>query len=197
MSCTSSPGRYVLTCQLDAQEAAAYFLSSDPSIMQDVQRAMKLKARREARLKGSISSSTSGPRTGPAAFPASARYQPRIGVAPPIQSSYRGRSVSGPSTTGIELDFSPSTRQATEHLSLHPVPTIADDGLTLDWSGSNDNEKGDKRWSISVPKRKGKDRAPIPGAAILAQQDKVHTSTIQRHLLSAVRSTLTLCFIIR
>jgi hypothetical protein len=56
------------------------------------------------------------------------------------------------------LDFSPSVGID----RLHPVPTSTDDGATLDWGGTlSEEDKADKKWTISLPKRKPKDKPSL------------------------------------
>lgn len=53
------------------------------------------------------------------------------------------------------MDFSPSVGID----RLHPVPTSTDDGATLDWGGTlSEEDKTEKKWSLSLPKRKPKDK---------------------------------------
>jgi hypothetical protein len=55
--------------------------------------------------------------------------------------------------------------------SQHPVPSSLDNGLTLDWGSSTfEDEKGDKRWSLSVRR---KDKVP-PLELMQDQQEKNH-----------------------
>lgn len=52
------------------------------------------------------------------------------------------------------MDFSPSISAS----AGHPVPRSTDDGATLDWSGDKSaDDKLDRRWSLSMAKRKPKD----------------------------------------
>lgn len=156
-------------------------LNIDPSIMQDVQRALKMKTRREARLKGSISSASTRPDS---AGPSNPRLPPtRPASRPSPAAAFHHRSVSGPVSTAAELDFSPSTGQDKDQFALHPVPSLAEDGLTIDWSGTNGDDRGDKRWSLSGAKRKGKERAVVPAKAVLQQQDKEYASACFRLVL--------------
>jgi hypothetical protein len=67
------------------------------------------------------------------------------------------------------LDFSPSVGID----RLHPVPTSTDDGATLDWGGSfSEEDKSDRKWSLSLTKRKPKDK-PFPTLArdVLERQE--------------------------
>jgi len=43
----------------------------------------------------------------------------------------------------------------------HPMPRSLDNGATLDWSGKEGVEepKHDRKWSLSITKRKAKDKA--------------------------------------
>ncbi|KAF8078854.1 hypothetical protein FPV67DRAFT_82266 [Lyophyllum atratum] len=136
--------------------------NEDPRILQDVQRALKLKARREARL----SSKSTPPRS---ELPS--RLQPTnpsaLHPALPISSSTRKESISS------DLDFSPSTGAS----FLHPVPSSLDNGMTLDWSGFDD--KPDSRWKLNSSKRKGKEALP-PLAMVMEQQEAAYADKIAR-----------------
>ena len=145
--------------------------------MQDVQRALKLKARREARhqpgqpsshkgvvstafdvASGSSLSSNSLPQH--ISFPpANTNIQPPLGLSP--------RAVT-------EVDFSPSTGLAMS-VSLHPVPHSSIDGKLLDWTGAPpDDEKPEKRWTLSISKRKDKER--VPASSSIAEQESLYAS---------------------
>ena len=120
-----------------------------------MQRALKLKARREARLKAvqttlaakdaplasdqasnsSFSTYSSPVRTKLAELP----------QAPPALSTHNTES---------EIDFSPSVGG----VPLHPVPSSSNGGATLDWTGSASEDERDKRWSLSISKRKHRDK---------------------------------------
>ena len=139
---------------------------------------LRLKARREARnfqgqsppgndlpamydvASGSSLSDTSSPQRLP--------YPPA--VIPPIRVD-----------SGVEVDFSPSTTQAMS-VPLHPVPSLSLDGKLLDWTGTPpDDEKLEKRWSISISKRKEKERAPIPQSGNITVQETLYTSMHYSH----------------
>jgi hypothetical protein len=114
---------------------------SDPKILEDVQRALKLKLRRDARLRTNDSSVSTSSRSSPI------RY-----ALPPLNP--QASRIAKPSLES-ELDFSPSVGID----RLHPVPTSTDDGATLDWGGTLfEEEKTEKKWSLSLPKRKPKDK---------------------------------------
>lgn len=70
------------------------------------------------------------------------------------------------------MDFSPSVGGG--HASLHPVPSSSNGGATLDWTSSiSDDEKLDRRWSISI-KRKNKDKTPVPNRSTIEKQDSIY-----------------------
>ncbi|KAG6832558.1 hypothetical protein H0H92_000187 [Tricholoma furcatifolium] len=146
-----------------------------PKILQDVQRALKLKARREARL--------SNQSTPPRPELASSRPQRTVSLTvhpvSPISPNLRKESM--PS----DVDFSPSTGAAL----LHPVPTSLDNGLTLDWSGFDD--KHESRWKLTGGKRKGKEVMP-PTATAMEQQEIAYAG---EHLLTGFKALRMLsCF---
>lgn len=126
-------------------------LNEDPRILQDVQRALKLKARREARLGSNFSALNSEK--------VSSRLQRNI--------SLLGQSPTQLGSLSSELDFSPSTGGS----FLHPVPASLDNGATLDWSSSDD--KPESRWKLTGSKRKGKETL-LPLSMIIDKQETVH-----------------------
>lgn len=80
---------------------------------------------------------------------------------------------------GSEIDFSPSTGLATT--SLHPVPCSSDNGATLDWTGlASDEERSDKRWSLSIPKRKGKEKMPAISIANMEKLEAMHAGAFKQ-----------------
>lgn len=68
-------------------------------------------------------------------------------------------AVQGPQGSSIEseIDFSPSVGI----IPPHPVPSSSNEGATLDWTGSNSDDERDKRWSLSITKRRHKDKYPL------------------------------------
>lgn len=75
----------------------------------------------------------------------------RIPLPPPnVVQLAQGDSVES------EIDFSP----AVGVVPPHPVPSSSDGGATLDWTGSTSEDERDKRWSLSITKRKHRDRYP-------------------------------------
>lgn len=153
----------------------ARFINIDPRILQDVQKALKMKARREARLKQSKvvdpnftepkkSFVTGQPQTPPLTpFPSNSKLQ--LPSSPSISPSSRKLSISPTS----DVDFSPST--AIPEQPSHPIPSSLDNGITLDWTGAIADDT-DRRWSISIGKKK-KDKLP-PLGAMIDQQDQLY-----------------------
>lgn len=121
----------------------------DPAILADVQRALKMKARREARLRaaGPIRTDAS-----PHSFFSNPSSPNRAPVSP-------GENVTFPSIdrAGAGEDVV-STSEATVP---YPMPRSLDNGATLDWSGKEavEEPKLDRKWSLSINKRKTKDKA--------------------------------------
>ena len=137
-------------------ELSTYFSNSapltlmpDPAILADVQRALKMKARREARLRaaGPIRTDAS-----PHSFFSNPSSPSRAPVSPV-------ENVTFPSINRTDTgeDFV-STSDVTVP---HPMPRSLNGGATLDWSGKEAAEepKHDRKWSLSINKRKTKDKA--------------------------------------
>ncbi|KAG5654689.1 hypothetical protein H0H81_007445 [Sphagnurus paluster] len=145
----------------------------DPRILQDVQRALKLKARREAR--------SSNKSTSPRPEAISSRAQPKafMTTQPTQLSTSRKTSVSS------DIDFSPSTSTAL----LHPVPSSLNNGSTLDWSGFED-DKAESRWKLNTSKRKGKEVIPPPLITVVGQQDAAYADKIAQIKVAASTQTL-------
>ncbi|KAF9460106.1 hypothetical protein BDZ94DRAFT_1266679 [Collybia nuda] len=138
----------------------------DPRILQDVQRALKFKARREARLgqhqvtarnseEPSLSSSLNNDSSTHAHFLVTSSPSPRKA------------SVSS------EIDFGPSVGVS----YTHPVPASLDNGITLDWSGYAFYERSERKWHLSTVKRKGKEKLPQV-TTVIDQQAKAHTDKL-------------------
>jgi hypothetical protein len=140
--------------------------SPDPAILEDVQRIIRAKARHDARAR----SLQSSPQPNPVSY--------ATGLMSGLDGSARSSPISFPSSTGTkapstgDVDFSPSVGDT---FALHPVPVSSNDGATLDWSGYDAmEERHDRKWSISVAKRKGKHKPTTP-AAFVEQQDSLYT----------------------
>ena len=139
-----------------------------------MQRALKLKARREARLKKELV--VTPEKLSFHASPSSDQkgsnepiLQPSFSPSPslPLPSS---RKLS--SSTSSDIDFSPSTGIFDPPVQAHPIPSSLDNGTTLDWTGTV-SEDGDKRWGITIGRRKDKDRLP-PLRVVVDQQEQIH-----------------------
>jgi hypothetical protein len=103
-----------------------------------------MKLRREARLKA-VRANDSSVSTSSRSSPVGYSLPPLIPQVPRIAK---------PSLES-ELDFSPSVGID----RLHPVPTSTDDGATLDWTGTlSEEDKSDRKWSLSMTKRKPKEK---------------------------------------
>ncbi len=135
-----------------------------------MQRALKLKARREARLKleSNAIPQTAQPSSNSSWSNSSSRPFP---VSPTSLTFFPPKTTT--TSHSSEIDFSPSTNSNTR-VSLHPVPTSIDDGLTLDWSTPFlEEERSERKWTISVSKWKGKERvAPISSTALEGQENR-------------------------
>lgn len=135
-----------------------------------------MKARREARLKQknvvgpNFTESTGQPSTPPSN---PSPFSPKLPSSPSSLPSSRKLSSSGIS----DLDFSPST--ATPEFFVqpsHPIPSSLDNGKTLDWSGVLTDD-ADKRWSISIGKKKERDKLP-PLGAMIDQQHQLYNGEL-------------------
>ncbi|KAI0275041.1 hypothetical protein BC834DRAFT_27429 [Gloeopeniophorella convolvens] len=139
----------------------------DPKIMEDVQRALKLKLRREARLQAA--------RMNDSSISTSSRSSPVRYSLPPINPQVS--RIAKPSLES-ELDFSPSVGID----RLHPVPMSADDGATLDWGGTlSEDDKADRRWTLSITKRRFKDKpSPMLSKDALEKQEASFAEKVSR-----------------
>ncbi|KIM47778.1 hypothetical protein M413DRAFT_439448 [Hebeloma cylindrosporum] len=144
-----------------------------PRILQDVQRALKLKARREARLKKDLVV-TPEKRTSHHTSPSSDRkelgepiLQPHFSSSPSI-SLPSSRKLS--SSTSSDVDFSPSTGIFDHLIQAHPIPSSLDNGTTLDWTGTISDD------GIN---RKEKDRLP-PLRVLADEQEQIHKVKLSR-----------------
>ena len=136
----------------------------DPAVLEDVQRALRLKARRDARHRTlqpiphsfrdvtPTSDITSGSSLSPRVSPTRQIFP----ASPPLAS------IPLDAHEDPEIDFSPSVTT----VPLHPVPSSTGDGI-LDWTGTlSDDDKADKKWTLSI-KRRPKEKAPLPTKAVL------------------------------
>ncbi|KAH7886147.1 hypothetical protein F5I97DRAFT_1218846 [Phlebopus sp. FC_14] len=145
----------------------------DPKILQDVQRVLHFQSQR--RDGKSIQGAPPVDGVLPSTDMASNSYASTT-TAPKGQGQ---SSPKYPQTSNLpsEVDFSPSTRTA----PLHPVPLSSNGGATLDWTGSqSEDEKVDRRWSISRVARRGKDKVLPSSKAIVEKQETLFTDRISR-----------------
>ncbi|KAF9454083.1 hypothetical protein P691DRAFT_656679 [Macrolepiota fuliginosa MF-IS2] len=189
--------RSIPELDVGTNEAGAFSDEYDlyPRILQDVQRALRIKAKREAKMKAAqpssdhhyaLQSTSVSPSFNPPRSPRRQTYPHLVPLAPssPL-SPIRKTSTS----TSSEVDFSPSTRRPQIQHCLHPVPSSLDNGLTLDWGCSTfDEDKTDKKWTISV-RRKDKDKLP-PLELMQDQQEKNHRERLSQIRASASSQTL-------
>ncbi|KAI0375149.1 hypothetical protein BV20DRAFT_985495 [Pilatotrama ljubarskyi] len=148
----------------------------DPAILEDVQRALRLKARREARLRTLQSSPAHG----------ELRGTPDIASLSSVSAASSPVKAQGPNPTSFprqpvlpgdsEVDFSPSTGMA----PLHPVPSSSDGGATLDWSVPPTEEVRERRWSLSLTKRKGKETSLPASKGVVEKQESLYADKLQR-----------------
>ncbi|KAK0466458.1 uncharacterized protein EV420DRAFT_1511717 [Desarmillaria tabescens] len=147
-----------------------------PLILQDVQRAVKLKARRDARMKESPGREPPHPTKTPSGSSWSSSSTRPFPVSP---SSHRPHFAGA--TYASEIDFSPSTGSTRVSVELHPIPASADNGSTLDWSGSNQGEdRVERRWTLSMSKRKGKEKEPPISVNALEAQESQYAVKLSR-----------------
>jgi hypothetical protein len=139
-----------------------------------------MKARRESRLKQNnvVGSNFTEP-TGQLQTPPSNTFpfSPKLPSSPSSLPSSRKLSISAIS----DVDFSPSTAIPEFFVQpSHPIPSSLDNGITLDWTGSLADD-ADKRWSISIGRKKEKDKLP-PLGAMIDQQDQLYKGELKQYL---------------
>ncbi|KAI5121170.1 hypothetical protein M0805_007167 [Coniferiporia weirii] len=128
-------------------------VEDDPNILADLRKALQYKARVEQHLKEVKSGSEIPLLPTREAAPLNSSPSPFLPKSPTL-----GRSEPTTPLTADFVDFSPSAGKA----KMHPVPTSADEGATLDWSGSSlEEEKRERKWSMSISRRSSKDKYPI------------------------------------
>jgi hypothetical protein len=157
----------------------SYPRNLDPRIMLEVQRALKLKARREARLQSGQSSPPKDPASRSdiaSGSSMSTNSSPRR-ILFPIVSPDSGPLAVINDEAEAEVDFRPSIGVFSSTAPVHPIPTSLNNGATLDWSGVPSNDgKGERRWTLSITKRKDKDRPLIADGAIAERQLSLYAS---------------------
>lgn len=124
---------------------------SDTRILQDVERAIKLKAQREARVREKhISIPLYGRHPIPNLPSGDSSLHPALH---PRHSPSNGQLFLPPT-----IDFGPSIARDT--ILQHPVPSSVDNGRSLDWSHVATGDRADRRWSLTMSKRKNNDGTP-------------------------------------
>ncbi|KAL4241825.1 hypothetical protein ABKN59_000713 [Abortiporus biennis] len=155
----------------------------DPGILEDVQRALKLKARREARVKATQAVQKRRDITPLSDFTSASSMSPR---SSPVRTSHSQITPQSTLTAESEIDFSPSI----SIVPIHPVPLSSDGGITLDWSNPmSEDERVDRRWSISI-KRKSRDRHSIPVRNVVEKQEAVYADKLSHIKEKAKPNTL-------
>ncbi|KAJ7446445.1 hypothetical protein B0H11DRAFT_2336879 [Mycena galericulata] len=169
---TASFGNSQRDSMSSAMEDSGISLFSDeydlyPRILQDVQRALKLKARREARLK-SADSSPSSNKSETASRSTQPKTSPLRPVLPPVP-------FPPPPIPAIREIDTPGAASPT--VANHPVPTSSDEGNTLDWSGVwAEDDRPERRWTMSITKRK--DREKHPSSTAVETRESMHAAKI-------------------
>ncbi|TDL28266.1 hypothetical protein BD410DRAFT_739877 [Rickenella mellea] len=163
---------------------------TDPNILADVQRALKYKSRVEARLKAAKSNPKINESLS-SAFPSPVSSLSGKSLPPTQPQPSFGRVASAVYEgvgNGEVVDFSPSVGAA----PLHPVPSSSNDGTTLDWSGdSPDDDRRDRKWSISLSRTKHKEKAQLSTRkGVLEKQDSMYSDKILRIKAKASPQTL-------
>ena len=139
-----------------------------------------MKARREARRKRETALTpekvTSNPYTTsdrsntPIKAAGSLTSPTRTSFSPSV--SHHGSNRKTSTSTASDVDFSPATGAFDLSSRAHPVPCSNDNGRTFDWSSVHSDD-GDKRWSISIGKKRDKDKLP-PLGALMDEQEHSH-----------------------
>ncbi|KAI0778335.1 hypothetical protein BD413DRAFT_601117 [Trametes elegans] len=147
-----------------------------PAILEDVQRALRLKARREARLRALQSSPVYNDFRGTpdtVSLPsASADSSPQRVPGSGASTIPRQAGLPGDS----EIDFSPSTGTA----PVHPIPSSSNGGATLDWTAASPEEGRERRWSLTITKRKGKEPSLGSHKDVVEKQESLYAEKLQQ-----------------
>jgi hypothetical protein len=118
--------------------------------------------------RSSLSSNSSPQRV---SFPSSS-----TAIPPPLGLGHR---------EDVDVDFSPSTGLAMS-VPLHPVPCLSIDGKSLDWTGASlDDEKSEGRWTLSITKRKDKERVPV-SSSIAAQESLYASASLSKKFIITI-----------
>ena len=158
---------------LSSHSALCTNVQIDPRILEDVQRALSLQAHREVRMKALYSISTSRPRS---YTPEQASMSSLSAHSSPVRTRVPIPPLPGPQGHSVEseIDFSPSVGV----IPPHPVPSSANGGATLDWTGSGSEDDRDKRWSLSITKRRHHKHSLSVSRPVVEQQESLYTSKL-------------------
>ncbi|KAH8099272.1 hypothetical protein BXZ70DRAFT_943029 [Cristinia sonorae] len=147
--------------------------NEDPRILEDVQRAIRMKARREARSKQPHQqvgterkvTTVSDIASGSSLSPQSSPKRMTIPTSSQLMDSAEP-----------EIDFSPSIRT----VPLHPVPSSTNGGATLDWTIPGlEDEKHDRRWRTLSIMRKPKEKLAVPSnKEVVEKQESLYTDKL-------------------
>ncbi|KAF9015610.1 hypothetical protein BDQ17DRAFT_1341352 [Cyathus striatus] len=147
----------------------------DPRILQEVRRAMTMKARREARAKrgSAVSSPTSPipPSSPKASSSPSNTKSSAVGPDTCISSSMNGSNTS-PNGSASEVPH------VSNYSAAHPVPSSSDSGMTLDWGPSSEEERHERRWTLTHRKKEKEKFAPL--ATMSDHQELMHAEKLSR-----------------
>jgi hypothetical protein len=148
--------RLILACYI------LTYVFTDPRVLQEVERVRAAKARREAKLvsEGQLDTTnlhglnTVTPSKVVSVSSISTQSSPRV-----VFPARKPALITPDSNLPQEVDFSPSTGSKLRGA----VPRSNDSGDTLDWSNSDtDLERTERRWALSVTKRRASDVVPTP-----------------------------------
>ena len=92
-----------------------------------------------------------------------------------------------------DIDFAPSTSTPakTDVTNVHPVPTSLDGGNTLDWSvhTADEEEKEEKRWKLTLSKKKGKEKETLLNQSDLVKQENQFVGALLKGTLCGTAIT--------
>ncbi|KAH8119878.1 hypothetical protein DFH11DRAFT_1499342 [Phellopilus nigrolimitatus] len=148
-------------------------MNTDPNILADLRRALQYKSRVEQQLKHVKSNSELY-----SSFSESNALSKIPAPNPFLSKTPLAHSEPGTPDKAEFVDFSPSVGR----VPLHPVPTSANDGATLDWSGTaSDEEKRERKWTMPLSRKSSKDKYPaLARKGIVEKQESLYSDKIAR-----------------
>jgi hypothetical protein len=103
----------------------------------------------------------------------------RLSVSPPpprhplVLASVDAPEGTQGTSVESDIDFSP----AVGVVSPHPIPLSSNGGATLDWTGSASEDDRDKRWPLSIAKRRHRDKHALGASKpVVEQQESLYAS---------------------